>query len=200
MGVYVYKESTDELQKIAGLGLEEKDTQMSDTSTNAVQNKTIKSYVDNRIDNINVGIDTTNDEYEQWKILGQLKENTDYYIEDIGLDEYDAENMSFDNTRKQLGSSVQTAIEAVDDKCIALNANIKQLTKDIHIHATTDAGGDIDLPVAGTDKKIIYAYNSANLFVVPRYIVARGCWGVKVLSDDWIPVANIEVDIYYALG
>ena len=68
------------------------------------------------------------------------------------------------------------------------------------MRTTTGANGDVDLPVFGTDKRIIYVYNNANLFVIPRFIVARNCWGVKVLNDNWTPVANTEVVIYYAVA
>ena len=74
------------------------------------------------------------------------------------------------------------------------------MTHDIYLTTRTDAGGDIDLPVFGTGKRVIYAYNNANLFVIPRFILARNCWGVKVLDDNWIPVANTEVTIYYVVA
>lgn len=89
--------------------------------------------------------------------------------------------------------------KAVADAYTELNGNLSELTNDIYLKARTDAGGDIDLPVIGSGKKIIYAYNNANLFVIPRFIIARNCWGVKVLNAEWIPVANTEVIIYYAV-
>ena len=100
-----------------------------------------------------------------------------------------------------------TAVQQAQDTATAagnlaneVNSNLNELTHDMYITARTDKDGDIDLPVPGPSKKIIYAYNNANLYVVPRYIFARNCWGVKVLSTDWIPVANTEVTIYYAVG
>ena len=90
--------------------------------------------------------------------------------------------------------------KAVADGFAEVNGNLSEFTTDMHLTARTDAGGDIDLPVIGTGKKIIYAYNNANLFVISRFIVARNCWGVKVLNAEWIPVANTEVTIYYAVG
>ena len=80
-----------------------------------------------------------------------------------------------------------------------VNSNLAELTNDIYLTTRTSANGDIDLPVFGTDKRVIYAYNNANLFVITRFIFARNCWGVKVLNDDLIPVANTEVTIYYAV-
>ena len=104
-----------------------------------------------------------------------------------------ADNVKYNNNVSNLdATNVQEAITEI-------NGKLSELTNDMNLTARTDAGGDIDLPVIGTGKKIIYAYNNANLFVIPRFIVARNCWGVKVLNDDWIPVANTEVTIYYTV-
>ena len=99
-------------------------------------------------------------------------------------------------------SAVETAqntATAAGNLANKVNSNLSELTNDIYLTTTTSANGDIDLPVFGTSKRVIYAYNNANLFVIPRFIVARNCWGVKVLNDNWIPVANTEVTIYYVV-
>ena len=105
-----------------------------------------------------------------------------------------ASSVTFNNTNTGLASvNVQDAVTEV-------NGNLSEFTNDIYLTARTDKDGDIDLPVHGSSKKIIYAYNNANLYVVPRYIFARNCWGVKILNKSWIPIANTNVTIYYAVG
>lgn len=108
-------------------------------------------------------------------------------------DAFSAENMN------DLESRIDSAFKDVNNSLSDVNSNLSELTNDLHVTTTTGANGDIDLPVVGTGKRVIYAYNNANLFVIPRFIVSRNCWGVKVLNDDWIPVANTEVTIYYAV-
>ena len=105
-----------------------------------------------------------------------------------------AASVTFDNANTGLNAT------NVQDAVTEVNGELSKFTNDMYLTARTDAGGDIDLPVIGTGKKIIYAYNNANLFAIPRFIVARNCWGVKVLNKDWVPIANTKVTIYYAVG
>ena len=86
----------------------------------------------------------------------------------------------------------------------SLYSNLVKTYTDIKFDATTDNGGDIDLPIKTSGVKVIYAYSNANYFILLRFVNARGCWGVKVLQNDesgsLIPVKNTAVTIYYAIS
>lgn len=84
------------------------------------------------------------------------------------------------------------------------SSNLVKTYTDIKFDATTDNGGDIDLPIKTSGVKVIYAYSNANYFILLRFVNARGCWGVKVLQNDesgsLIPVKTAAVTIYYAIS
>lgn len=63
MATIKYKDENGQWQKIViGGGTVEVDTEMSDTSENAVANKVIKAYVDGLVGDINAVLDTINGE------------------------------------------------------------------------------------------------------------------------------------------
>ena len=126
----------------------------------------------------------------------QQIQNDDGTVSFVDVTEYSTTGTSFG--AKDINDT-NAAVNELNESLVAINSNLSELTNDIYLTIRTSANGDIDLPVFGTSKRVIYAYNNANLFVIPRFIFARNCWGVKVLNDDWIPVANTEVTIYYSV-
>ena len=139
----------------------------------------------------------------QTVVMGDGTDNTDTAEKRFGAIKGLTSSTSVTDTGYALDATIgkkhEDSIAALNQSLSDVNSYLSEFTHDMHLTTITGANGDIDLPVFGTGKRVIYAYNNANLFVIPRFISARNCWGVKVLNDNWIPVANTEVTIYYVV-